>query len=95
MMREVSHPNLLQILEIFEGDNNIYCVGRLYKGVTLSSLIQDKKYRFEEKVIVNLAARMISVNLLNSGSGVPREKVDHSQRHKTRECGVCEARFFR
>ena len=87
-MREVSHPNLLQIHEIFEGDNNIYCVGKLYKGATLSSLIQDKKYKFEEKTIVNLAGKLLKVELTHPGSRVPRVEVYPAQRHQARECGV-------
>lgn len=74
MMRQVSHPNLLQIHEIFEGDNNIYCVGKLYKGATLSSLIQDKKYKFEEKVIVNLAGKLLkALEYLESKSILHRD----------------------
>jgi serine/threonine protein kinase len=78
MMREVSHPNLLKIFEIFEGDNNIYCVGKLYKGVTLSSLIQDRNFKFEERVVVNLAGKLIKVGFIYKGSRVFRVQVHYS-----------------
>lgn len=62
MMREVKHPNVLQILELFEGDNNIYCLGYLYKGESLSSAIQDKSKKFEEREIIRFAGKMLEVN---------------------------------
>lgn len=61
MMREVCHPNLLRVLEIFEGDNSIYCVGKLYKGATLHSLILDKHHKFEEREVVTVADKLLRV----------------------------------
>lgn len=61
MMREVWHPNLLSISEIYEGDNNIYCLGRLYSGESLSSLIQDKKRVIPQEAVYMLAGRMLEV----------------------------------
>ena len=62
MMREVSHPNLLEILEIYEGDNNIYCCGKLYSGESLCSLISDKKRDISQDAINNMAGRMLQVH---------------------------------
>lgn len=61
MMREVKHPNILEILELFEGDNNIYCLGYLYKGESLASVIQDKSKKFEEKYVIKFAGNMLQV----------------------------------
>ena len=62
MMREVVHPNILEILEIYEGDNNIYCLGRLYKGENLSSIIGDRKYILTEQHVINMIVRMLQVD---------------------------------
>lgn len=59
MMREVSHSNLLEILEIYEGDNNIYCLGKLYAGESLSALITDKKKEIPKEAIYLMAGRML------------------------------------
>ena len=62
MMREVVHPNILEILEIYEGDNNIYCLGKLYKGENLSSIIGDRKYILTEQHVINMIVRMLQVD---------------------------------
>lgn len=59
MMRAVSHPNVLEILEIYEGDNNIYCLGRLYAGESLSAIISDKKREIPPKAVNYMAGRML------------------------------------
>ena len=81
MMREVKHLNVIQILEIFEGDNNIYCVGQLYKGATLASLIQDKQHRFDEKTVTNLAEKLIQVKIIYSGIRISRKQINNPQRY--------------
>ena len=78
MMREVNHPNLLHILEIFEGDNNIYCLGKIYKGESLATMIHDKKKRIEEDIIKNFAYKMLQVELILLGSGLLRKEVNNS-----------------
>lgn len=55
MMREVVHPNILEIDEIYEGDNNIYCLGKLYSGESLSAVINDKKYIITEQHVIIMA----------------------------------------
>jgi serine/threonine protein kinase len=59
MMREVEHPSLLEIIEIYEGDNNIYCLGKLLEGDNLSVIINDKKNKIEEQVINNFCFKML------------------------------------
>ena len=59
MMREVVHPNILEILEIYEGDNNM---GKLYKGENLSSIIGDRKYILTEQHVINMIVRMLQVD---------------------------------
>ena len=61
MMRDVWHPNLLTISEIYEGDNNIYCLGKLYAGESLSSVIHDKKKEISKDAIYLMAGRMLEV----------------------------------
>jgi hypothetical protein len=63
MMREVKHSNILEILELFEGDNNIYCLGYLYKGDTLASVIHDKTKKFDERHIIRFAGKMLNVGI--------------------------------
>jgi serine/threonine protein kinase len=41
MLREVDGPHLLRIHKIYEGENNIYCLGDLYSGGTLYQYIKD------------------------------------------------------
>lgn len=62
MMREVVHPNILEILEIYEGDNNIYCLGKLYKGENLGWIIGDRKYILTEQHVINMIVRMLQVD---------------------------------
>lgn len=61
MMREVWHPNLLSIAEIYEGDNNIYCLGKLYSGESLSAVIHDKKREITRDAVFYMAGRMLEV----------------------------------
>ena len=61
MMREVWHPNLLSIAEIYEGDNNIYCLGKLYAGECLSAVIHEKKKEIPRGAIYMMAGRMLEV----------------------------------
>jgi len=61
MMREVIHPNLLETLEIYEGDNNIYCLGKLLSGASLSAVINDKKVTFTQEDVLIMAAKMLDV----------------------------------
>lgn len=71
MMRAVSHPNILDIEEVYEGDNNIYCLGKLYSGENLSKLISDKKVVISEEVVYNVAHKLIHVNAVtHSGLGL-------------------------
>ena len=65
MMREVVHPHILEILEIYEGDNNIYCLGKLYKGESLSNIITDRKYIRTEKHVINMLLKMLQVGQHN------------------------------
>lgn len=61
MMREVWHPSLLSIAEIYEGDNNIYCLGKLYSGESLSAVIHDKKKEIPREAVYQMAGRMLEV----------------------------------
>lgn len=61
MMREVKHPNLLDISEIFEGDNNVYCLGKLYQGENLGRIIGDKSFAIDEQTVSKLAFRLLKV----------------------------------
>lgn len=61
MMREVDHQNLLQTFEIYEGDNNIYCLGKLLEGESLISIINDKKSAINETTVLTMAHKMLQV----------------------------------
>ena len=61
MMREVVHPNLLETLEIYEGDHNIYCLGKLLAGENLTSVISDKKYQITKEDVLTMANKMLQV----------------------------------
>lgn len=58
-MREVAHPNLLEITEIYEGDNNVYCCGKLYEGENLSKIITDVRFKITETMVKNVAHRLL------------------------------------
>jgi len=74
MMREVSHASLLEILEIYEGDNNIYCLGKLYSGDSLSSVINDKKQPITESHVKTMAFKMLqALTYLESKSIIHRD----------------------
>lgn len=61
MMREVVHPNLLETLEIYEGDNNIYCLGKLLSGDSLTAVINDKKQSITQEDVLTMANKMLQV----------------------------------
>lgn len=61
MMRAVSHPNVLEIFEIYEGDNNIYCCGKLYEGENLSKIIMDPSVAISETAVRVVAHRLLQV----------------------------------
>lgn len=61
MMRAVSHPNVLDVEEVYEGDNNIYCLGKLYSGENLSKIISDKRVPISEEIVFTVAHKLINV----------------------------------
>ena len=62
-MREVVHSNILEILEIYEGDNNIYCLGKLYSGDSLSTIVSDKKQVITEDNVRTMCYKMLQVRI--------------------------------
>lgn len=89
MMRAVSHPNVLDIEEVYEGDNNIYCLGKLYSGENLSKIISDKRVPISEDVVFTVAQKLINVEAIHLGSSLLGRKKHHPPRYQTRKCGVC------
>jgi hypothetical protein len=88
-MRAVSHPNVLDIEEVYEGDNNIYCLGKLYAGENLSKIISDKRMPISEETVFNVAHKLINVDYGHTeGTRLPRGEKYHTSRYKTRECCV-------
>lgn len=63
-MREVVHPSLLETLEIYEGDNNIYCLGKLLSGDSLTTVINDKKTVLTQEDVLTMAHKMLQVSWL-------------------------------
>lgn len=43
MMREVQHPNLVQLHEIFESSNHIYIIQELVEGGNLEEKVRQTK----------------------------------------------------
>lgn len=60
-MRTVNFKNVLQINEIYEGDNNVYCLGSLYTGPSLFTLIKDKSVKITDQLIFLVMVKMIRV----------------------------------
>ena len=74
MMREVAHPNILEVSEIYEGDNNIYCCGKLYKGDSLSKIINDTRFEVTESMVRSMAHRMLqALSYLESKNIIHRD----------------------
>lgn len=63
MMRAVFHPNILSILELYEGDNNIYCLGTYYEGECLSQVIKDKKIKISKDIVLTCGYKLIRVKV--------------------------------
>ena len=63
MMREVIHSNLLETLEIYEGDNNIYCLGKLLSGDSLTTVISDKRNQITQEDVLTMAHKMLQVGV--------------------------------
>jgi calcium/calmodulin-dependent protein kinase I len=47
ILSEVSHPNIVKLIEVFE-DSNFYLVFELMKGGTLSEIVADSNFLTEE-----------------------------------------------
>ena len=74
MMRAVDHSGLLRIREIYEGDNNIYCLGELLEGENLSKLINDRKTVIPVQAVQTMCGRMLdSLSYLESRNIIHRD----------------------
>ena len=78
MMRVVNHPNILRVNEVYEGDNNVYCLGKLYKGDTLSNIINDPSSKIDNPSVCSVAFRLLEVGSNHTGTELPRGDVHHS-----------------
>jgi serine/threonine protein kinase len=60
MMKAISHPAILELEEIFEGDNYIYTISQLYSGPKLSNVIlDDEQYILDDKVSSIICLRLL------------------------------------
>ncbi len=54
MMQAVNHPRILKLVELYEGENHVYCVCEHYKGQDLLQSIIDNGIQPEEISIIIL-----------------------------------------
>ncbi len=54
ILRELSHPNIIKLYEVYETENSIYLVLELIEGCELYEVIQDKNQIFNDKDTQNI-----------------------------------------
>lgn len=73
MLRKVDSPHLLNIKKIYEGENNIYCVGPLYAGGTLYEYIKEHGKPTEVHSISIIKQLLQALQYLDSLSLIHRD----------------------
>lgn len=58
-MQTISHSSILELEELFEGDNYIYAVTQLYPGPKLSDVIVNLEYVLDDKVTSVICLRLL------------------------------------
>lgn len=51
MLKTIDHPNILNMTELYEGENFVYCVCKLYSGGNLLSKVIEEKVFAEQKAV--------------------------------------------
>ena len=49
ILRELDHPNIIKLYEVYETENTIYLVLELIEGWELYEAIRDKNHIFQDK----------------------------------------------
>uniref|UniRef100_A0A7S3CSJ4 Protein kinase domain-containing protein n=1 Tax=Strombidium rassoulzadegani TaxID=1082188 RepID=A0A7S3CSJ4_9SPIT len=60
ILKFCQHPNLVQLIEIFEGEETTYIVQEFLAGKDLHSLLEAKDYNIEEKQVKTLIVQIAS-----------------------------------
>lgn len=55
ILRELSHPHIVNLYSVFEGDNHIYCVSEYFEGQNLLEFLMEK----------GIASEKFSVNIIS------------------------------
>ena len=73
MLRQVEGPNLLKIIKLYEGENNIYCLGDLYSGGTLYQYIKEHGKPTEIHSIMIIKQILLALSYLESKNLIHRD----------------------
>jgi calcium-dependent protein kinase len=71
VLREIEHPNVIKLYEVYESKNNIHLILELLKGGELFNQIKEKGH-FSE----NYAAKIMK-NLLTALSAIHKNNIVH------------------
>ena len=60
-LKQLTHPNVLKIIEVFEDDNNYYMVTELLEGNNLNDYLASiSRKSLNEKIIANFLRQLLS-----------------------------------
>ena len=73
MMRQMNHPRVLKLHELYEGENFIYCLCELYRGADLLNSIIKKGSQPEAKALTILLQIVEALSYMHSKAIIHRD----------------------
>jgi len=97
MMRQMNHPRVLRLCELYEGENFIYCLCELYKGADLLKSIISKGSQPESKALTIMLQIMEALAYMHSKRIIHRdlkpENIIFKGTHENIDIGVVDLGF--
>lgn len=78
IMREFDHPNIVHLKQIFEGENNLYCVIEYFAGKQLLQEVQDFRVFSEQYALIIMKQVLIALEQMHQKGIMHRDiKLDN------------------
>ena len=61
ILSKLDHPNIINLHEIYESDNNLFLIAEYFKGIDLISFIYMKNQNISEEEIIGIFIQIISI----------------------------------
>ncbi len=71
IMRNIDHPNIIHLYEVYETENSVYLVMELYRGKSLSDFLE------RVPIVEEGLASTIMTGIISSLKYLKREKIMH------------------